>query len=215
MSAASSTVQLPDAPQSEKSNSNVCKSTVTTKKKNSNKSSAVGRGPAMQFSLVVFWGAVLITLIVVAHQGVVLYDSWNAQAREHALRSEFVSIPEVDKFHFVADELKLSRQMIDSGVFPTAFRRWWENTGLFALFTLDSVYMKVLFAVLLVVMVVVGLWMHYHFKANAYYIDRMVTASDQSADRIYRVMQMANSGKNTGQSSAAAAAAAVMIEETK
>jgi hypothetical protein len=132
--------------------------------------------------------SVMLFAGVLLYNGVVYRDVVLSQARERDLRREFVEIPNVDRFHFVAFAIEESRKIVESGLFTSAFRRWWEQTSLFTLFTLDSIYLKVTFCVGFIVFIVAGLYLFFQFQSNKHWMDKAVGMQQQKF-----AMQMAAS----------------------
>jgi len=110
--------------------------------------------------------SVILAVLVIGYQAVRYRDITLQHAREVHLRREFCDIPNVDKFHFVADDIEESRQIVEGGIVLSAFRRWWESTTLYTLFTLDSLYLKLVFFFLITLALILGMYMLYHYYSN-------------------------------------------------
>jgi uncharacterized membrane protein YuzA (DUF378 family) len=69
---------------------------------------------------------------------------------DHKLREEFLQLRDIERYHFVQEAVVESHRIVGSGVWTTAFRRWWEGSTLFGLFSLSTWLSQIIFGVLVV-----------------------------------------------------------------
>src|SRR5690606_24430479 len=78
--------------------------------------------------------------LAVIYLVVVLQGNVYEHALDYAARREFLRLPGIEAFPFLADEIARCQAIVARGLFLPAFSRWIESKAIYRLLTLESPY---------------------------------------------------------------------------
>ena len=117
-------------------------------------------------------GVLVVSVCFVMYESALLHGQVLDAQHEHSLRKQFADLPGIDRFHFVAEQLRECRSFVAKSALAHGFRRWWESSSLYSLATLDSWWLRLAFVGLLVIFGCFSLFLAYQFYTQRYWMDR-------------------------------------------